>query len=165
MHSWLFFHLLCCSLQCCWSALGLIRLWIQIQHFISCSGSRFLMTKNWKKINSWKKSFNILIKICNVPYRYLSVGLDIGLRSYRRVLQLLKDYTQHFKTWNFLPFFLCLWGHIRIQSTKINTDPDPLHWFCGFLVLNIRKDALKIHSYMRYQFIIVNPVEDQPVCV
>ncbi len=36
---------------------------------------------------------------------YLSLGLYTGQTSYRRSLQPSKENIQHFKTWNFLPFF------------------------------------------------------------
>ncbi len=39
---------------------------------------------------------------------YLSLGLRKGFRKYRRSLQPSKENIQHFKTWNFLIFFILL---------------------------------------------------------
>ncbi len=92
----------------------------RIQHFKlnTGSGSRVLMIKNWRKIYSWQKKFNIfLIKNCNLPIPRPWI--------YRRSLQLSKVNIQLIKTWNFLIFFLFIW--IRIQS-----DPNPKHCGEGF---------------------------------
>ena len=63
---------------------------------------------------------------------YLSLGLHKGSSSYRRSLQLSKENIQHFKTANFLTFFVghfCLPGSgfgsafpMRIQPIKIIAD-------------------------------------------
>ncbi len=56
------------------------------------SGSRALMTKDWKKIQL-KKKFGSKTTI------YLSLGLKEERPSYRSSLQLSKEAIQHFKTW------------------------------------------------------------------
>jgi hypothetical protein len=65
---------------------------IQIQ-----SGSRDLITKNWKKLQLNFFFFFFLSKTTI----YLSLGLHKECPSYRRSLQLSKVNIQHFKTWNF----------------------------------------------------------------
>ncbi len=88
------------------------------------SGSRALMTKNWKKITDEKN----LIFFLSKTKIYLSLGLHKVSPSYRRSLQLSKEAIQHFKTWT-LKKFPTFGGHfcppgsgsgfpdwIRIQS-------------------------------------------------
>ncbi len=67
------------------SILGWIPIRIRIQ-----SGSRALMTKNWKKITA--ENFLFWIKNYNLP---------IPRPPRRRSLQLSKEAIQHFKTWTF----------------------------------------------------------------
>ncbi len=88
--------------------------WIPIRIRIQ-SGSRALMTKNWKKITAEKK-----IKFfCSKTAIYLSLGLHKVCPSCRRSLQLSKEAIQHFKTWTFTNFFLLLWVIFALL------DPDP----------------------------------------
>ncbi len=88
-----------------------IRIRIRIQ-----SGSRALMTKNWKKITAEKKV-------------YLSLSLHKVCPSYRRSLQLTKEAIQHFKTWIFSTFVghFCPPGSGSTGPIEYgsNTDPDP----------------------------------------
>ncbi len=56
------------------------------------SGSRALMTKNWKKITAEIFFFKSKTAI------YLSLGIHKVCPSYRRSLQLTKEAIQHFKT-------------------------------------------------------------------
>ncbi len=77
-----------------------IRIRIRIQ-----SGSRALMTKNWKKITAGKKN---LIFFLSKTAIYLSLGLHKVCPSYRRSLQLTKEAIQHFKTWTLKKnFYFC----------------------------------------------------------
>jgi hypothetical protein len=59
------------------------------------SGSRALMTKNWKKITAKKKN---LIFLGSKTAIFLSPGLHKVRPGYRRSLQLSKEAIQHFKT-------------------------------------------------------------------
>ncbi len=72
---------------------------IRIQHFRlnsnPGSGSRALLTKNWKKITPEKK-INFFFK--SKTAIYLSLGLHKVHPSYRRSLQLSKEVIQHFRT-------------------------------------------------------------------
>ncbi len=70
-----------------------IRIRIRIQ-----SGSRALMTKNWKKKNSWKKNFNFFWSKTAI---YLSLGPGLWIRIH----------------------FLRI--RIRIQTLMLETNPDP----------------------------------------
>ncbi len=123
-----------------------------LAEYLSGSGSKtntdpdpgVLMTKNWrKKIYSWKKiSFNFDFKKTTV---YLSLGLRKGHPSYKRSLQLSKENIQHFKTWNFLIFFLLLWVIFALldpdseygsgstdlieSGSKSDPDTDPQPWW------------------------------------
>ncbi len=90
--------------------LGWIPIRIRIQ-----SGSRAVMTKNWKKVTAKKKLHFFYIKNYNL---YLSLGLHKERPSYRRSLQLSKEAIQHFKTWTFKKFLL-LWVIFALL------DPDP----------------------------------------
>ncbi len=103
------------------SILGWTPIRIRIQ-----SGSRALMTKNWKKIFSWE-FFSFLSKTAI----YLSLGLHKVCPSYRRSLQLSKEAIQHFKTWTFTNFCLLLWVIFSLldpdPQTRLNPDPQP--WF------------------------------------
>ncbi len=84
------------------------------------SGSRALMTKNWKKITAEKINKKFFWSKTAI---YLSLGLYKVCPSYRRSLQLTKEAIQHLKTWiYFCGTFLPSWIRIRIP----NTDPDPL---------------------------------------
>ncbi len=91
---------------------------IRIQHFglNTYPNPRFCWLKN-EKTYSWKFFGYFLIKNC---YN-LSLGLHKGRQNYRRSLQLSKENTQHFKTWNFFTFFyfygsfLPSWIRIRIR--------------------------------------------------
>ncbi len=76
-----------------------IRIRIRIQ-----SGSRALMTKNWKKKKlQLKKKLNFFLSKTAIYLSktaiYLSLGLHKVCPSYRRSLQLTKEAIQHFKTW------------------------------------------------------------------
>ncbi len=82
------------------------------------SGSRALMTKNWKKITA-EKFF--LIFFWSKTAIYLSLGLHKVCPSYRRSLQLSKEAIQHFKTWTFTKNFLLLW----VIFALLDPDPDP----------------------------------------
>ncbi len=79
------------------------------------SGSRALMTKNWKKLTAEKNWLKTAI--------YLSLGLHKVCPSYRRSLQLSKEAIQHLtlQNINFYKFFLLLWV---IFCGPV--DPDPL---------------------------------------
>ncbi len=100
------------------SILGWIPIRIQF-------GSRVLMTKNWKKIHSWKRK---LIFFTSKTTIFLSLGLHKGRPSYRRRLQLSKENIQHFKTWIFLIFFYFYGTFLPSWIRILNTDPDPLTW-------------------------------------
>jgi hypothetical protein len=80
------------------------------------SGSRALMTKNWKKITANKKIFFGSKTI------YLSLGLHKERPSYRRSLQLSKEAIQHFQTWTF-KIFSTFVGHFCPPLTWLNPDP------------------------------------------
>ncbi len=88
-----------------------IRIWIRIQ-----SGSRALMTKNWKKITAEKKIKFFFYQTAI----YLSLGLHKVCPSYRRSLQLSKEAIQHFTKHELLQIFLLLWVIFALL------DPDPL---------------------------------------
>jgi hypothetical protein len=60
------------------------------------SGSRVLMTKNWKKITA-EKNLIFFFNIKNWGTIYLSLGLHKGRPSCRRSLQPSKENIQHFK--------------------------------------------------------------------
>jgi hypothetical protein len=63
----------------------------------SGSGSRALMTKNWKKNTGTAEKKNyIFLSITTI---YLSLGLHKERPSYRWILQLSKEAIQLFKTW------------------------------------------------------------------
>ncbi len=69
------------------------------------------MIKNLKKLQMKKTTI------------YLSLGLHKGRPSYQRSLQLSKENSQHFKTWNFLILTVSTFvGHlpswIRIRNTR-----------------------------------------------
>ncbi len=106
-----------------------MRIWIQ--HFRQCwYGSGWFWWPKIKEINSWKFGIKFFyIKNCSLPF--WSLGLRKGCTRYRRSFQPSKANIQHFKTCKFFTFFyfcgsfLPLW----IQLTKINADPDPLHWY------------------------------------
>jgi hypothetical protein len=123
-----------------------IRIRIRIQ-----SGSRALMTKNWKKITVEKYFIFFFLQKTAI---YQSLGLHKVCPSYRRSLQLSKEAIQHFKTWTFTNFCLLLWvifalrfriririhrpDWIRIQSGSTdpiesgsNPDQDPQPWVNG----------------------------------
>ncbi len=114
------------------SILGWTHIRIQYE-----SGSRALMTKNWKKITTEKFFF-----FGSKTTIYLSLGLHKERPSYRRSLQLSKEAIQHFKTWTFQKkFYFCgsflpSWIRIRIPNqdplTRLNPDP-----------IRIRNPALK----------------------
>ncbi len=68
------------------------------------SGSRALLTKNWKQKFSWKKN----IFFGSKTTIYLSLDLHKEHPSYRRSLQLSKEAIQHFKTWTLKKnFYFC----------------------------------------------------------
>ncbi len=108
--------------------------WIPVRIRIQ-SGSRALMTKNWKKITA--ENFYFYFFFWSKTAIYLSLGLHKVCPSYRRSLQLSKEAIQHFKIWTFTNFFLLLWvicglflpSWIRIPNpdpdpqTRLNTDP------------------------------------------
>jgi hypothetical protein len=104
-----------------------LRIWIHwIRISISSesgfgSGSRVLMTKNWKKYR-WK----IIIYFFKIAI-YLSLGLYKWRQSYWRIFQPSKENVQHFKKWNFFAvFYFCgsfLSALIRIRITNSNPDP------------------------------------------
>ena len=90
-----------------------IRIWIQ-------SGSRALMTKNWKKITAEKKKI-----LGSKTTIYLSLGLYKERQSYGRSLQLSKEAIQH-QNMNFKKNST-FEGHFCPPGSKSNpdTDPDP----------------------------------------
>jgi hypothetical protein len=61
----------------------------------SQSGSRVLMTKNWKKITAENKKYNFFYQKTTV---YLSLGFHTRFPSNGRSLQPSKENIQHFKT-------------------------------------------------------------------
>ncbi len=81
------------------------------------SGSRVLMSKNWKK-HSWKLFYILFWSKIAID---LFLGLHKGRPSYRRSHQPSKESIQHFKGWNLLTVlnfsvsFLPSW--IRIHNT------------------------------------------------
>ncbi len=81
--------------------------WIRIQ-----SGSRDLMTKNWKKIYSWKKLIFLLKTTI-----YLSLGFHKGRPSYKR--SFIKREHPAIQNMKFLNFVLLLWVIFALL------DPDP----------------------------------------
>ncbi len=85
----------------------------------SQSGSRALMTKNWRKKYSWKKK---LIFFWSKTTIYLSLCLHKERPSYRRSLQLSKEAIQQFKTWTVKKKFPLLW----VIFALLDPDPDPL---------------------------------------
>ncbi len=108
-----------------------IRIWIQ-------SGSRNLITKNWKKFTYKNKNKFFLSKTTIDLYRYLN--LQKGQPNYSFSSQ--KENIKHYKTWNFFNFFffsgsfLPSWNRIWYGSTDLtesgfNTDPDPQPWWWG----------------------------------
>ncbi len=74
------------------------------------------------------EKIKLFLRIKN--YFYLSQGLYKGRSSYRRSLQPSKENIQHFKTWNFLNFFLLLWvifcppGSGNGSTDLIEPDPN-----------------------------------------
>ncbi len=106
------------------SILSRIPIRIRIQ-----SGSRALMTKNWRRKITAGKKIKFFLKI------YLSLGLHKERPSYRRSLQLSKEVIQDFKTWTLKKFFffcgsfLPSWIRIRIPNpdplTRLNPDLQP----------------------------------------
>jgi hypothetical protein len=68
------------------------------------SGSRVLMTKNWKKFRAGKKFDIFLIKNLNLHI----LGLHIGSPSYRRSLQSLKREHPALQNMKVLNFFKIL---------------------------------------------------------
>ena len=81
------------------------------------SGSRALMTKNWKKITAEKKVNFFWSKTAI----YLSLGLHKVCPGYRRSLQLTKEAIQHFKTWIFSTFV----GHFCPSGSGSGSVLDP----------------------------------------
>jgi len=92
--------------------------WIPIRIRIQ-SGSRALMSKNWKKNTA--EEFFLLFFFWSKTAIYLSLGLHKVCPSYRRSLQLSKEAIQHFKTWTLTNFFLLLW----VIFALLDPDPDP----------------------------------------
>ncbi len=104
--------------------------------FESGSRSRVLMTKDWKQFTAEKKYYFFDKKI--------AIYLHAGRPSYKRILQVSKEKIQHFKIWNFFPFYIFV-GHfcspgsgsrssrqksmrihasrIRIRNTNIREHP------------------------------------------
>jgi hypothetical protein len=83
------------------------------------SGSRVLMTKNWRK----KIQLNFLYLFwSNIPI-YLFFGLHKGRLSYRRSLQPSKENIQHFKKLNSLTFFYVSGAFL---PSWIPLNPDPI---------------------------------------
>jgi hypothetical protein len=98
-------------------------------HWCQCrsgSRSRVLIIKKLKKFTAEKNNIFFWSKFAKI-YIYMYLGFHKGRPSYRRSLQSSKEKFQHFKTWNFFPFFyfwrsfLPFWIRIRIriQPTKI----------------------------------------------
>ncbi len=90
------------------------------------SGSRALMTKNWRK----KIQLKIFLFVFGSKTTiYLSLGLHTERPSYRRSLQLSKEVIQHFKhelkkkKFYFCGSFLPSWIRIRIPNPDL--DPQP----------------------------------------
>ena len=97
-----------------------IRIRIRIQ-----SGSRALMTKNWrrKKIKLKKNWFFLNQKL---QFTYLSLGLHKERPSYRRSLQISKGAIQHFKTWTLFLLSCVIFPNPDPDTlTRLNPDPDP----------------------------------------
>ncbi len=105
------------------------------------SGSKALMTKNWKKKKLQQKKIKFFF--WSKTAIYLSIGLHKVCPSYSWKLQLSKEAIQHFKTWT-LTNFSTFVGHfcppgsgsgfririhwpdwIRIQSGS-RSNPDPI---------------------------------------
>jgi hypothetical protein len=87
------------------------------------SGSKVLMTKNWKKI---QLNFFFIDLFWSKIYIYLSLGVLKGRPSYRRSLQASKE-NQKMKFMNFFSYFcgsFCPSGLlIRIRGPPLNPDP------------------------------------------
>ncbi len=84
--------------------------------FVYGSGSRVLMTKNFKNFTSESKSnfFDQNLLFCS------SLGPHKGRPSYRWSLHPSKENIQHFKTWNLFTLFYFLWDIFAL----LNPDPD-----------------------------------------
>ncbi len=80
----------------------------------------FRIRINWFRIRNFDIFDIFLIKFAF----HLSLGLHKGRPSHKRSPQLLRENTQHFKTWNFFTFFLFLWVFFAI----LHLNPDPLTW-------------------------------------
>ncbi len=78
------------------TAFNRIRIWLQ-------SGSRVLMTKNWRRKKQLKKYFTFSWT------KIASLGLHKGRPSYRRSLQLSKENIQHFKNEIYKLFLDSIW--------------------------------------------------------
>ena len=83
------------------------------------SGSRILMTKNWKKFTAEKKITFFLDQKTSIN---LSLGLHKGRPSYRRSLQLSEE-TSSTSKHEFLNFFLLLW--VIFDLLDPHQDPKP----------------------------------------
>jgi hypothetical protein len=106
--------------------LGIQINWIRIENRISSksvSGSRVLMTKNWKLKYSW--NFLYIFSWSKIA---VYLGHHKERPSYRRSLQPSKENTSTSKM-KFINFFLRLWlilpSWIRIQIADPDTDTDP----------------------------------------
>jgi hypothetical protein len=127
------------------------------------SGSRVLMTKNWRE----KKLKNFFYHFFNSYWNLLFPisYLHKGSLSSRRSPQASKENIQHGKKWNLFTFSIFV-GHfcppgsgsvLRIRILilgphwiRINLDPDPQHWFTpshipSFLGLRL-KPSINRHS-------------------
>ncbi len=94
-----------CFLAVLWSRIHWSR--IQIQHFKWIririqSGSRVLMTKNFRKKYNWTFFFKSFL-YQKLQFTY-PLGLYKGGPSCRRSLQPSKENTQHYKKWNYSTF-------------------------------------------------------------
>ncbi len=117
----------------------------------SGSGSKVLVTKNWRKKYSWKKNNLFWSKIA-----IYILALRKGHPSFRRSLQLSKENIQHFKKWNlltflyfcgsFLPSLIRIQGShwIRIHNTASNLN-QPVQSMRVRIGNTVREDLISEH--------------------